>query len=117
MPACTVTTCSTRCREPPIRWWSSKRSHQSWEHPGRLDSEARVFCLATWSFTPGRLHVLTLPEIKALAEILLIEYLKSASLIPRRRETRRHHRGGDQDSSRAMTSSATGCWATGPATQ
>ncbi|MGH3829672.1 MAG: hypothetical protein ACRDRS_04355 [Pseudonocardiaceae bacterium] len=27
-------------------------------------------------------HVLTLPEIKALAETLLIEYLKAASLVP-----------------------------------
>ncbi len=31
---------------------------------------------------PDGLHVLTLPEVKALAETLLIEYLKAASLIP-----------------------------------
>ena len=31
---------------------------------------------------PDGLHVLALPEIKALAETLLIEYLKAASLVP-----------------------------------
>ncbi|MDQ2790062.1 MAG: hypothetical protein M3Y73_10230 [Actinomycetota bacterium] len=31
---------------------------------------------------PDGLHVLTLPEIKALAETLLIEYLKAAALVP-----------------------------------
>jgi hypothetical protein len=31
---------------------------------------------------PDGLHVLTLPEIKALAETLLIEYLKAALIVP-----------------------------------
>ncbi len=31
---------------------------------------------------PDGLHVLSLPEIKALAETLLIDYLKAASLVP-----------------------------------
>lgn len=38
---------------------------------------------------PDGLHVLTLPEIKALAETLLIEYLKAGSLVPAAR-----HPGG-----------------------
>jgi hypothetical protein len=42
---------------------------------------------------PDGLHVLTLPEVKALAETLLIEYLKAASLIPAARDHRRRPRG------------------------
>lgn len=45
---------------------------------------------------PDGLHVLTLPEIKALAETLLVAYLKAVSLVPAAR-----HPGGSTAAHRA----------------
>ncbi|MGH3857628.1 MAG: hypothetical protein ACRDR6_29895 [Pseudonocardiaceae bacterium] len=50
------------------------------QHDPHCDPELLIE--VTDTADPDGLHVLTLPEIKALAETLLIEYLKAAALLP-----------------------------------